>query len=127
MARAASCVALLSSVFLVVSGIVAAGEPVAVDVASAVAAFDQRTHEPIVTFMMTESSRRVFADLTARNVGKPMEIRVDGKVIMKPVIREPILGGSGQLSGGFSIDAARDLAARLSSGAARIEVEVVQN
>lgn len=127
MARAASCVALLSSAFLVVSGIVATGEPVAVEVASAVAAFDQRTNEPIVTFMMTESSRRLFADLTARNVGKPMEFRVDGKVIMKPVIREPVLGGRVQLSGGFSIDATRDLAARLSSGAAKIEVEVVQN
>jgi preprotein translocase subunit SecD len=54
---------------------------------------------------------------------KKMEIRVDGRVIMSPVVREPILGGSGQLSGHFSVEQAKELADLLASGAAKIEAE----
>jgi SecD/SecF fusion protein len=108
---------------LLASNVVA--EPLTLEVARAAQAFDQRTGEPIVSFTMTESSRRLFADFTAQNVGRKAAIRVDGRVVMKPVIREPILGGAGQLSGGFSVDEAKDIADRLSSGAARMEVEAV--
>jgi preprotein translocase subunit SecD len=51
---------------------------------------------------------------------------VDGRVIQEPVIREPILGGSGQLIG-FGVDEGKALAERLSSGAAKIEIETAQN
>ncbi|MCC7016687.1 MAG: protein translocase subunit SecD, partial [Rhodospirillales bacterium] len=42
---------------------------------------------------------------------------LDGKVISAPVIREPILGGSGQISGGFTVQGAKDLALLLRAGA----------
>jgi preprotein translocase subunit SecD len=44
---------------------------------------------------------------------------------MRPVVREPILGGSGQISGMTSVEEARDIAARLSSGAAKLELEAL--
>jgi preprotein translocase subunit SecD len=79
---------------------------------------------PIVVFRLTDTSAVRFAELTARNVGKPLAIRVDGRVLSKPVVREPILGGSGQISDGLSAEEARDVANRLASGAAKLEFEV---
>ena len=117
--------ALLPVIFLAAPDI-AASEPLAIGLVRASLGFDQRTGEPIVTYVLTDASKRAFADLTAKNVGKPMEKRVDGRVVSKAVIREPILGGSGQISGSFNADKARALAERLSSGAGKFEVEVVE-
>ena len=103
--------------------IAASAQPIAIEVASAELAFDRRTSEPIITFTMTDASRQVFADYTARNVGRPMAIIVDGKVLMKTVIREPITGGTGQLTGGFTAATAKALAERVSQGQAKIAFE----
>jgi preprotein translocase subunit SecD len=102
----------------------AAAQPVTLDVASASLGFDQRTGAPMVLFKLTEGSARRFAELTTQNVGKTLAIRVDGRVLSKPVVREPILGGSGQISGGLTAEQARDIANRLASGAAKLEFEV---
>jgi preprotein translocase subunit SecD len=63
--------------------------------------------------------------LTTHNVGRKAAILIDGRMVSAPVIREPILGGSGQVSGHFSAQEARDIALRLSSGAAKMEIEIV--
>ena len=67
--------------------------------------FDQRTSEPIVTFKFNINGARRFAQVTQENVGRPFAIVLDNEVISAPVIREPILGGSGQISGNFTIAA----------------------
>jgi SecD/SecF fusion protein len=103
----------------------AAAEPLVIEIAGAQVAFDARTSEPIVSFRMTEASKQLFAGFTSRNVGRKAEIRVDGRALMAPVIREPILGDSGQISAGLKLDEARDLANRLASGRAKLEVEAV--
>ncbi|MBI2586922.1 MAG: protein translocase subunit SecD [Rhodospirillales bacterium] len=79
--------------------------------------FDSRTREPVVTFRFDSAGAKRFGDTTAKNVGKPFAIVLDGKVISAPVIREPILGGSGQISGRFSVQEAQDLALLLRAGA----------
>src|SRR5690606_19980810 len=61
--------------------------------------YDQRTAQPIVNFRFDAAGGRRFAETTRNNVGKPFAIVLDDKVISAPVIREPILGGSGQISG----------------------------
>jgi hypothetical protein len=99
--------------------------PLRLQIASAAPLFDERTKEPVITIRLTERSGRMFAELTKDNVGRTIEVRIDGKVVMSPIIREPILGGSVQVSGGFTLKDAQELADRLNSGAARIEVEVV--
>ena len=101
----------------------ASTQPIKLEVASAELAFDQRTREPIITFRMTEASRKVFADYTSKNVGRPMAFIIDGKVIMKPVIREPITGGTGQIAGNLTAAEAKSLAERLATGQAVIEIE----
>ena len=68
--------------------------------------FDQRTNEPIITFRFNNAGARKFGNFTKEHVGRPFAIVLDDKVISAPVIREPILGGSGQISGNFTVETA---------------------
>ncbi len=58
--------------------------------------------------------------------GLPFAIILDGKVVSAPVIREPILGGSGQISGNFTVAEASDLAVTLRSGALPAKLTVIE-
>ena len=79
--------------------------------------FDQRSGEPIVSFRFNTAGSRKFAQATSENVGQPFAIVLDNEVISAPVIREPITGGSGQISGSFTVQQANDLAILLRAGA----------
>jgi len=79
--------------------------------------FDSRSNEPVVTFRFDSNGAKRFGNATSKNVGKLFAIILDGKVISAPVIREPILGGSGQISGSFTIQSAQDLSLLLRAGA----------
>ncbi|MBT4889532.1 MAG: protein translocase subunit SecD [Rhodospirillales bacterium] len=78
---------------------------------------DQRTGEPIVSFRFDTRGAKLFGEVTTANVNKPFAIVLDGRVISAPVIRQPILGGSGQISGSFTYQTAQDLALLLRAGA----------
>lgn len=80
-------------------------------------AFDQRTNQPIINFTLNSEGAKIFGDFTGDNVGKRLAIVLDGKVYSAPRINERIGGGSGQISGGFSVDEAHDVAIALRSGA----------
>ena len=99
--------------------------PLRLQIASAAPIIDERTKEPTITFRLTERSGRLFAEFTGNNIGRTIVIRIDGKAVMRPIIREPILGGSVQITGGFTLQEAKELADRLSSGAAGVEAEMV--
>jgi preprotein translocase subunit SecD len=71
------------------------------DLTDAQPGFDQRTSEPIVSFRFNE-------------------------VISAPVIREPITGGSGQISGGFTVQQANDLAILLRAGALPAPLTIIE-
>jgi SecD/SecF fusion protein len=92
----------------------------------ATASFDQRTGEPIVQFRLDSQGGKRFAEITRANVGKPFAIVLDGRVLSAPVIREPITGGSGQISGSFSLQGARDLAVLLRAGALPAPMHVLE-
>ena len=96
------------------------------DLTDAQPGFDQRTSEPIVSFRFNSSGARKFAEATQENVGKPFAIVLDNKVISAPVIREPILGGSGQISGNFTVQAANDLAILLRAGALPAPLTIIE-
>jgi preprotein translocase subunit SecD len=88
--------------------------------------FDSRTNEPIISFRFNGSGARKFGNFTKDNVGQPFAIVLDDKVLSAPVIREPILGGSGQISGNFTVDSANTLAVQLRSGALPTKLTVVE-
>jgi len=92
----------------------------------ATAIIDHRTQEPVIAFRFTTAGAKEFGRITQENVGRPFAIVLDQDVIMAPVIREPILGGSGQISGGFSVEQANDLAILLRSGALPAGLVVVE-
>ena len=82
--------------------------------------------EAVVSFRFDSSGARRFADATRANVGRPFAIVLDDKVISAPVIREPILGGSGIISGSFNTESARDLALLLRAGALPAPLTVLE-
>jgi protein-export membrane protein SecD len=88
--------------------------------------FDQRTGEPVVTFRFDAAGATRFGKVTQENVGLPFAIILDNKVISAPVIREPILGGTGQISGNFTVQQANDLAVLLRSGALPAKLTVIE-
>ncbi|HTT48764.1 MAG TPA: protein translocase subunit SecD [Pseudolabrys sp.] len=96
------------------------------DLTDAQPGFDQRTSEPIVSFRFNTSGARKFAEVTQQNVGKPFAIVLDNEVISAPVIREPILGGSGQISGSFTVQSANDLAILLRAGALPAPLTIIE-
>jgi len=99
--------------YLIEKRVMVSGE----DLVDAQPGFDQQTNEPIVTFRFNSGGARRFGVATQQNVGRPFAIVLDDEVISAPVIREPILGGSGQISGGFAVEEANDLAILLRAGA----------
>ncbi|PZQ14987.1 MAG: protein translocase subunit SecD [Ancylobacter novellus] len=96
------------------------------DLTGATPGFDQRTREPIVQFQFNAQGARAFAQVTTANVGKPFAIVLDGKVISAPRINEPITGGSGQISGNFTVESANNLSVQLRSGALPIEFNIAE-
>jgi len=96
------------------------------DLTDAQPGFDQRTSEPIVSFRFNTAGARKFAQVTQENVGKPFAIVLDNEVISAPVIREPILGGSGQISGSFTVQSANDLAILLRAGALPAPLTIIE-
>ena len=73
--------------------------------------------QPVVSFRFDTVGSKRFAQTSTANVSRPFAIVLDNKVISAPVIREPILGGSGIISGNFTARSANDLALLLRAGA----------
>ncbi|NHB45499.1 protein translocase subunit SecD [Helicobacter pylori] len=87
--------------------------------------YDQN-NQPVVSFTLDAQGAKIFGDFSGANVGKRMAIVLDNKVYSAPVIRERIGGGSGQISGNFSVAQASDLAIALRSGAMNAPIQVLE-
>ena len=96
------------------------------DLVDAQQSFDQQTGEPDVTFRFNLRGGQKFGQVTSENVGRPFAIVLDGKVISAPVIRSPITGGTGQITGNFTVDEANSLAILLRAGALPAKLTVVE-
>lgn len=82
--------------------------------------------QPVVSFAFDALGAKKFAEATTQHVGKRFAIVLDNQVISAPVIREPILGGRGIISGSFSVEAAKDLALLLRAGALPAPLSVLE-
>jgi preprotein translocase subunit SecD len=78
--------------------------------------FDPQSHQPIASFRFNARGTRRFAHLTEDNVGRPFAIVLDDHVLSASIIREPILGGAGMISGNFTLEDASTTAMLLRSG-----------
>src|SRR5215469_2305159 len=88
--------------------------------------FDSRTGQPVVTFRFDSVGAREFGDVTKDNVGHRFAIVLDKQVISAPVIQEPILGGSGQITGNFTTQTANNLAIMLRAGALPVPLKILE-
>jgi preprotein translocase subunit SecD len=113
----------------------AGGQPVPVerqvivegeDLIDAQPAFDSRTSQPIVNFRFNIRGAQRFGQATTQNLGRPLAIVLDNKVISSPVIQSPITGGSGQISGNFTVEAVNNLAILLRAGALPAKMTIVE-
>lgn len=82
------------------------------------------SNEPVVAITWNEEGAKLFEEITAANIGKPLAIFLDGQVISTPMINERITGGQAVISGGFTPDEARDLAQNLNFGALPVAIEL---
>ncbi len=96
------------------------------DLVDAQASFDRQTNAPVVNFRLSTAGAQKFGTVTQQNVGKLFAIVLDDKVISAPRIREPILGGSGQISGNFTVQSANDLAILLRAGSLPAKLTIVE-
>ena len=87
--------------------------------------FDQ-DGQPVVTIAFNTTGARRFGRVTQENVGKPFAIILDDKVLSAPNINEPILGGSAQISGNFTVETANELAVNLASGKLPVKLNVIE-
>ena len=81
---------------------------------------------PVVSFVFDGVGAKKFADASSTNVGKRFAIILDNQVISAPVIREPILGGRGIISGNFTVEGAKDLSLLLRAGALPAPLTVLE-
>jgi preprotein translocase subunit SecD len=89
-------------------------------------AFDPKSNAPVVSITFNSAGGAKFAQLTSENVNRPFAIILDNKILSAPNINEPILGGSAQISGSFTVQDATQLAISLRSGALPVDLAVVE-
>ena len=86
------------------------------DLTDAQPSFDQNGF-PSVNFRFNPSGGKKFGVFTSKNIGSPFAIVLDNEVISAPIIRDAIMGGSGQISGNFSVEESTELSILLRAGA----------
>ena len=96
------------------------------DLTDAQPGFDSRTNEPVVNFRFNIRGGQRFGQVTSENVGRPFAIVLDDKVISAPRILGPITGGSGQISGRFTVQQANNLSILLRAGALPAKLTIVE-
>jgi SecD/SecF fusion protein len=108
--------------YIIENRVIVSGE----NLIDAQATFDQRTSEPVVSFRFDNQGATRFAQATQQGVGRLFAIILDNHVISAPRINEPILGGSGQISGSFTAQTANDLAVLLRAGALPADLTIIE-
>lgn len=87
--------------------------------------FDQ-SNQPVVSLEFNTEGAELFAKVTERNIGKPLAIFLDENPVMLPTVNAAIYGGNAQITGGFSLEDAKTLAAQLNAGALPVPVKIVE-
>ncbi len=92
---------------------------------NAQASFNQNS-QPVIAFSFNNIGSKLFAEITSNNPGKRLAIVLDNKLLSAPVINEPILGGSGIISGKYSVESANELALLLRTGSLPAPLKIIE-
>jgi SecD/SecF fusion protein len=96
------------------------------DLTDAQPGFSSQSQEPVVNFRFNIRGGQRFGEVTSANIGRPFAIVLDNKVISAPVIRGAITGGSGEISGHFTVESATRLSILLRAGALPAKLTIVE-
>jgi len=99
------------------------------DLSKAILSTNSSSGEWVVDLQFNDKGTRKFADLTSKMVGKPMAIFFNGSLQSAPVIREPIIGGNAQISGGengFQYEEAKKMVDLLNAGALPVPAKIIE-
>lgn len=96
------------------------------DLKEANVVFEQTSSLPSVSIQFTDEGSKKFETLTEKNVGRPLAIVIDNAVISAPVVQEKISGGAAQISGDFSLEAAKSLSIQLNAGALPVNINLIE-
>lgn len=88
--------------------------------------FDRNVGKPAVSIEFTKEGSELFAEITGRNVNKPLAIVLDGIPVSSPIVQEQITGGSAQITGEFTQEQAKNLAIQLNAGALPLNIELIE-
>jgi preprotein translocase subunit SecD len=92
----------------------------------ATVAFDQQNGQPQVALSFSAEGSKLFAEVTKRNVGKPVAIVIDNTLISAPVVQQEIIDGNAVITGSFTTDEAKKLAIAINSGALPLSVRLIE-
>ncbi|KKQ72682.1 MAG: Preprotein translocase subunit SecD [Berkelbacteria bacterium GW2011_GWB1_38_5] len=88
--------------------------------------FDQSTGEPQVSLQFDSEGTKLFSEITARNLQKPVAISLDNEIISAPTVQSAIDDGQAVISGKFTIDEAKKLSIELNAGALPVPISLVE-
>lgn len=87
--------------------------------------FDPQTNAPQISLTFNDEGRDLFAQITERNIDKPVGIYLDGALMSAPTVNEAIKDGNAVITGDFSLEEAKDLVRRLNAGALPVPINLV--
>ncbi|MEK7482541.1 MAG: protein translocase subunit SecD, partial [Patescibacteria group bacterium] len=86
---------------------------------------DSTTYKPLIQLQFNDEGAKMFEELTAKNVGKPIAIYIDNVMLSSPNVQEKISGGAAQITGNFTPSEAKELVRSLNAGALPVPIELV--
>jgi len=86
---------------------------------------DQTTYKPIISLQFNDEGAKLFEEITARNVNKPLAVYLDNQLTQAPVVKEKITGGKAQITGDFTADEARKRVQELNAGALPVPIKLI--
>lgn len=88
--------------------------------------FDSQTGKPVVGLQFNSEGAKKFQEITKRNIDKQVAILIDGQIITAPTVQQEISGGSAVITGGFTLEEAKELSIQLNSGALPVPVKIIE-
>lgn len=82
-------------------------------------------NQVVVRLQFNSDGTKLFSQITSANIGKPVAIFLDGQLISQPTVQTAIIDGTAIISGNFTVDAAKQLATRLNSGALPVPIHLI--
>lgn len=88
--------------------------------------FPENSTEPQISIAFDNEGKKLFAEITERNIQKPLAIFLDNELISAPTVQDKISQGKGSITGDFTIESANELAIQLNAGALPVPIQVAE-